>query len=132
MAEPTIVRQPRRASTASVSQPATPHAAPHTSGSEYAQQSAAAKLREQVQKSARPCGCKSGATLSAVALVSWPMWMWLSTSVATPRDILTATAAYPVVIITAGVAGKVAGIVIGRQRHRRLRLRLAALEAAKG
>lgn len=94
--------------------------------------SPAAKLRERVQKAARPCGCKSGAALSVLALVGWPIRMWLSPSVATLHDVLVATAAYPVLIITAGVVGKVAGIVVGRRRHRWLRRRLAALEAAEG
>ncbi len=55
--------------------------------------------------------------------------MWLSPSVATWTDILAATVAYPVVIVAAGVVGKIAGIVTGRRRHRQLRDRLAALEA---
>jgi hypothetical protein len=99
---------------------------------DQAQPSPTQKLREQVVKSARPCGCKSGAALSALALVGWPIWMWLSPSVATLPDILLATAAYPVVIVTAGVVGKVTGIVTGRRYHRRLRRRLAALEAMEG
>jgi len=127
MARPIILEPHSRASTSSPT-----HATPQTSDADQAQPSPRAKLREQVQKSARPCGCKSGAALSALALVSWPIWMWMSPSVTTPPDILTATAAYPVVIIAAGVLGKVAGIVTGRRRHRRLRRRLAALEAAKG
>ncbi len=55
--------------------------------------------------------------------------MWLSPSVATWTDILAATVAYPVVIVAAGVVGKIAGIVTGRRCHRQLRDRLAALEA---
>lgn len=124
MAQPIILEPHSRPSTSSATRPA-----PQTSLPDQPQLSPSAKLHEQVQKTARPCGCKSGAALSASALVGWPVWMWLSPSVATLHDVLAATAAYPVVIIAAGVVGKVAGIVIGRRRHRRLRRRLAALEA---
>jgi hypothetical protein len=127
MTQPIIDERHSRGSTSSATPPA-----PQTSLPDQPPSSPTARLREQVQKTARPCGCKSGAALSALALVGWPVWMWLSPAVATLHGVLSAVAAYPVVIIAAGVVGKVAGIMIGRQRHRWLRRRLAALQAVQG
>lgn len=84
----------------------------------------AADWRRRLERTARPCGCKSGAALSIVALVGWPLWRLLS---GLPQDALAiglAIVAYPAVVVAAGIAGKLAGILVGRWRHRRLRRRL--------
>ena len=79
----------------------------------------------RLRATAHPCGCKSGAAASLLALFCWPVFVIASTRL--PRSILGALSAlvvYGVVVIGAGVAGKVAGIVVGRSKHRRVLQRL--------
>ncbi len=84
-----------------------------------------AHLRRKLQETAHPCGCKSGAALSLLAILAWPVWIWASGPPHAPLGIALALLAYPVVVLIAGFAGKLAGILTGRWRHRRLRRRLA-------
>ena len=84
-------------------------------------------LRRRYERTAHPCGCKSGAAMSLAAVVGWPAWI-LATSA--PDSVMSAVLAVPVylaVVIGAGAAGKLAGIAVGRGRHRRLGGRLARL-----
>ena len=85
----------------------------------------AADWNRRLRATAHPCGCKSGAAMSLVALVGWPVFVIVTGRF--PRSILGAIAAifiYGVVVIGAGMIGKVAGIVVGRLRHDRLRQQL--------
>jgi hypothetical protein len=75
------------------------------------------------RQTARPCGCKSGAAFTLAALVGWPVWIAISGVPHNPIEIGTAPFVYAGVVIGAGVAGKLAGIAVGRARHRRLRHR---------
>jgi hypothetical protein len=84
-----------------------------------------AHLRRKLQETAHPCGCKSGAALSLLAIVAWPVWTLTSGPPHTPLGIVLALLAYPMVVLVAGFAGKLAGILTGGWRHRRLRRRLA-------
>lgn len=84
-----------------------------------------ARLRRKLRETAHPCGCKSGAALSLLAILAWPAWTWSSGPPQTPLGIGLAVLAYPVVVLVAGFAGKLAGIITGRLRHQRLRRRLA-------
>ncbi|MDQ6805379.1 MAG: hypothetical protein M3065_10535 [Actinomycetota bacterium] len=97
--------------------------------------SEAVRWHRRLQKTARPCGCKSGAALALAALVAGPVWMFEAGPSQTPLGVGSAVVAYVLVVVAAGLVGKVAGIVVGRRRHRRLRQRLAtrlALLAAEG
>jgi hypothetical protein len=81
----------------------------------------AERWARQLRDTAHPCGCKSGAAASLLALVWWPAFVIASGRF--PHSILGALVAivvYGGVIILAGVAGKVAGIGVGRRRHLRL------------
>jgi hypothetical protein len=78
----------------------------------------------RLERTARPCGCKSGAGLTLAGLVGWPVWVIASVAPRSAGAVLGAVAAYPVVLVVCGVVGKVAGIAVGRRRHRRLRRRL--------
>lgn len=85
----------------------------------------AARLDRQLKKTANPCGCKSGAALSLAALVVWPAWIITSAMPREPLDWAVAILAYVPVVVVAGIIGKVAGIAVGRWRHRYLRRKLA-------
>jgi hypothetical protein len=86
----------------------------------------AARWRRRLQETERPCGCKSGAALVLVALVAFPLWTFVvSGPPRTPLGVVLAVGIYAFVVVAAGVVGKVAGIVVGRWRHRHLRARLA-------
>jgi hypothetical protein len=79
----------------------------------------------RLRATAHPCGCKSGAVASLAALVGWPVFAITANGL--PRSIpggFVAIVVYGAVVIGAAFAGKVAGIVVGRMRHRRLRRRL--------
>jgi hypothetical protein len=84
----------------------------------------AAEWDRRLKKTARPCGCKSGAAASVVALVGWPVWVVLSAVPDTMLGFVGAVVLYGMVVIGAGVVGKIVGIVVGRRRHRRLQERL--------
>jgi hypothetical protein len=84
----------------------------------------AARWRERLESTARPCGCKSGAAFSLAALVGWPAWTVLADPPHGAVSIGLATVAYPAVVVGAGAVGKLSGIAVGRWRHRRLRAQL--------
>jgi hypothetical protein len=80
-----------------------------------------------LRATAHPCGCKSGAAASLFAMLFWPVFVVVSGRV--PRSIagmLVAVVVYGGVVIGAGVAGKVVGIVVARRTHRRVRRQLQA------
>ncbi len=79
----------------------------------------------RLETTARPCGCKSGAALTLAACVGWPAYVVASGIPHRPIDVGVALLTYAAVVIGSGVVGKLAGIVMGRIRHRRLRRRLA-------
>jgi hypothetical protein len=89
----------------------------------------------RLDATARPCGCKSGAALTLVALVSWPAWIVVSGLPRTALEVGAALVSYVLVVIAAAVAGKLVGIAVGRRRHswlrRRLMVRLALVTAAR-
>lgn len=85
----------------------------------------AADWRRRLKETAHPCGCKSGAALALVALIAWPLRFILVGPPLTPLGLGLAIVGYAFVVVAAGLVGKVAGIVVGRWRHRRLRERLA-------
>jgi hypothetical protein len=89
------------------------------------------RRRTREQDLTRPCGCKSGAALSIAALVGWPAWQLASGPPHTPLGIALAFIAYPLVVVGAGVLGKLGGILVGRERHRRLRRQLARRPAVR-
>jgi hypothetical protein len=84
----------------------------------------AARWRSVLRETARPCGCQSGAALSMLMLVGWPLAAVLSGLPGTPLGVGLAVVLYACVVVAAGVVGKVVGIVVGRLRHRALRRRL--------
>jgi predicted lysophospholipase L1 biosynthesis ABC-type transport system permease subunit len=89
------------------------------------------RLRRRYERTAHPCGCKSGAAMSLAAVVAWPAWI-LATS--PPDSVLGAVLAVPLylaVVIGAGAAGKLAGMAVGHRRHRRLGRRLARLATSR-
>jgi hypothetical protein len=80
----------------------------------------AARWRRQLEETAHPCGCKSGAALTLVALVAWPLWILIADPPRSASDLAIAVLAYPLVVVFAALTGKVAGIFVGRRRHRLL------------
>jgi hypothetical protein len=98
---------------------------PRTSNLAGLQPAEAEEWARRLRATAHPCGCKSGAAASLLALVAWPVFLIVSGRF--PHSILGALVAfivYGAVVIAAGVAGKVAGIGVGRRRHRRLQREL--------
>ena len=92
----------------------------------------AERWRRSLEKTARPCGCKSGALFSLTALTGSIVW-WLAGRL--PSDPVRAAIAVLgslLLVIAAGLVGKLAGVVVGRQRHRSLRRRLARRVRAFG
>jgi hypothetical protein len=85
----------------------------------------AIQWRRRLQETARPCGCKSGATLSILALVSWPIWTFVSSPPQTLLEWVLTPVSYGLAVIASGLIGKVAGILVGRWRHRHLHEQLA-------
>jgi hypothetical protein len=74
-------------------------------------------MRETATRAtAPPCGCKSGAAFAVTALVAWPIWTVASGPPNTPIEALSAIGGYAVVVVGAGIVGKVGGIAVGRRR----------------
>ncbi len=82
------------------------------------------ELRRQVVRTAKPCGCKSGAVMVLVALVAWPVWKVASGLPTSVAGVAEAVLVWAGVTVGAAMAGKLAGIAVGRARHRRLLRRL--------
>jgi hypothetical protein len=108
------------------------HHAPAPPGLDRLAPVEAARWRRRLDSTARPCGCKSGAALTLAALVGWPVWVVLSEPPHTPARIGLAVVVYALVVVGSGMVGKVAGIVVGRLRHRRFRRQLAQRLALLG
>jgi hypothetical protein len=87
-------------------------------------QAETANLRRKLRETERPCGCKSGAALTLMALIGWPAWTLVTGPPQTFAGVALAIAAYPAVVLAAALVGKVAGIAVGRWRHRRLQRQL--------
>jgi hypothetical protein len=85
---------------------------------------AVADLRREIKKTARPCGCKSGAAMALIALAGWPAWRAAAGLPTSVIGIAEAVLAWAGVVMCAAIAGKLAGIAVGRARHRRLLRRL--------
>jgi hypothetical protein len=90
---------------------------------DYAQ-AKTASLSRKLRETERPCGCKSGAALTLMALIGWPAWTLVTGPPQTFAGVALAIAAYAAVVLAAALVGKVAGIAVGRWRHRRLQRQL--------
>ncbi len=88
------------------------------------------RLRARIDKLAKPCGCKSGAALTLLALVGWPAGVVVAGIPHALPGALAVLAGYPLVVLAAAIVGKVAGIVVGRERRRWYRRRLTDLMSA--
>src|SRR5437588_19318 len=77
-----------------------------------------AKLRQRVTRTARPCGCKSGAVMVIVALVVWPVWRIWSGLPNSGPGVAGALAGWAGAIAASAVVGKLGGIAVGRWRHK--------------
>ena len=101
--------------------------APHleASGLDRLASEEAARLRDRLRKTARPCGCKSGAAAALGTLIIWPAWIFASGAPRTLAGWGVAIVVYPLIVAGAGIVGKVTGIVAGRWRHQRLRRQVA-------
>ena len=82
------------------------------------------ELRRLVDRTANPCGCKSGAVMVILGLVGWPVWRIASGAPSSVTGIAGALLAWVGVVVAAAVAGKLGGIAVGRWRHARLRRQL--------
>ncbi|MEP7178792.1 MAG: hypothetical protein ABI775_06865 [Pseudonocardiales bacterium] len=83
------------------------------------------RLRERVEKLAKPCGCKSGAALTLLALIGWPVKVLADGVPRTFLGIVAVLATYPLIVFAAAIVGKGAGIVVGRVRRRWYQRRLS-------
>jgi len=96
----------------------------------------AASWSKWLNRTARPCGCKSGAAMTLAALVGWPAMFLLASGGRSAREIVVAVVTYPFVVLAGALAGKIAGIVAGRATHswlrRRLQRRLASIGPGRG
>jgi hypothetical protein len=83
----------------------------------------AERWRRRLGRTARPCGCKSGAAATLAALAA--VIVWAGTGGLPSGILAAATAALAAlgVVLGAAVAGKLCGIAAGSLRHRRLRSR---------
>ena len=68
------------------------------------------RLRRAIARTAHPCGCRSGAAASILALVGWPPWVLATRPPGSALDAVLAVPLYLAVIVAAGAVGKVAGI----------------------
>jgi hypothetical protein len=89
-----------------------------------------ARLEGHIRRLARPCGCKSGAALTLLALIGWPVKVILAGLPHTLSGIAVAVVLYPVVVLAAALIGKVAGIIVGRARRRWYQRRLRTLRSS--
>ena len=89
-----------------------------------------AELRRRVTRTANPCGCKSGAVMTVVALVVWPAWRIWSGLPDGLSGLAVSLAAWVGVIVASAAAGKLGAIAVGRWRHKRLRRQLQEALAA--
>ena len=87
------------------------------------------RLRERIDKLAKPCGCKSGAALTLLALIGWPVKVITDGVPRTFAGVVAVLATYPVGVFAAAIVGKVAGIVVGRIRRRWYQRRLSIASA---
>ena len=94
----------------------------------------AERLRRRLESLPKPCGCKSGAALTLLALIGWPIRMILGDMPGTALGIAAWLGTYPLAVLGAALVGKVAGIGVGRAQRRWLRFLLkrqtSAFEAA--
>ena len=90
------------------------------------------RWRQSLDKTARPCGCKSGAVFSLTALRGSIVWWAVRGLPPDPMGAGIAVLGSLLVAIAAGLVGKLAGIVAGRQRHRSIQRRLAQRVRALG
>lgn len=82
------------------------------------------RLRERVDKLAKPCGCKSGAALTLLALIGWPVRVIAHGAPSTFVGILAVLVTYALVVFAAAIVGKGAGIAVGLLRRRWYQRRL--------
>jgi hypothetical protein len=92
----------------------------------------AQRWQQSLDNTARPCGCKSGAVFSLSALTGSIVWWAVRGLPPDPVRVGIAVLGSLLVAIAAGLVGKLAGIVVGRQRHRSLQRRLAQRVRALG
>jgi len=85
----------------------------------------AAHWARRLERTAHPCGCKSGMAMSIAALVGWPAWILVSGPPQSPVAAIGAVVGYFLAVVVAGFLGKVVGIVVERRRNRDVRRRLA-------
>jgi membrane associated rhomboid family serine protease len=85
----------------------------------------AERWTRRLNRTERPCGCKSSGALTLIAIVGWPAFVLATGLPHTLLATVIALVTYAGVVVAAAIAGKLAGIVIGRLYHRWLRRRLA-------
>ena len=76
----------------------------------------------RLERTERPCGCKSGAAFMLAALFGWPAWIIHSGIPHGLAGIAMALLFYIPIVLISAVVGKLAGIIVGRLRHRVLLL----------
>ena len=64
----------------------------------------------------RPCGCVESAVVASIALIAWPTYVLLSGDPSAER-LIPAALVYPVIVIAAGVAGKLFGMFRPRSKR---------------
>jgi hypothetical protein len=89
------------------------------------------RAARQHEPTTAPCGCKSGAAMTLLALVGWPLWIAVSGIPRTPVHVAEAALLYVAVVVGSAAAGKLAGIAVGQYRQRRRGRRTDALARAR-
>jgi hypothetical protein len=90
------------------------------------------ELRRLVDRTAKPCGCKSGAVMVTLGLVGWPVWRIASGAPSSFTGIAGALLAWVGFVFAAAVVGKLGGIAVGRWRHKYLRRQLERALITRG
>ena len=85
------------------------------------------RLRNRIQRLAKPCGCTSGAALMLFALVGWPVEVIAHGIPHTVWGGAAVVAEYFAIVLAAAVVGKGGGIIVGLLRRRRYQRRLRNL-----
>jgi anaerobic C4-dicarboxylate transporter len=79
----------------------------------------------RLRRTQHPCGCKSGAIFMLLAIVGWPVRVAITGLSLTLTGLASSLLTYLAVVVASALIGKLAGIAVGRLRHRYLKHQFA-------